>query len=136
PYHAADHLAAHPDRPAVSYYGRLPCVRYCLCAHRRRPPPRDTGAISLYLPACVSRFRRRQRFGARLHYADRDHRPGQPAHSPAEPDARRGLGEDDMAANAPNPVMHRRSIVGEIFFWLALVIAFVFFMFPLYWMLV
>jgi multiple sugar transport system permease protein len=30
----------------------------------------------------------------------------------------------------------RRSIVGEILFWLALTIAFVFFLFPLYWMLV
>src|SRR5262245_32514154 len=41
-----------------------------------------------------------------------------------------------MATNAPTPITNRRSIVGEIFFWLALAIAFFFFMFPLYWMLV
>jgi multiple sugar transport system permease protein len=35
----------------------------------------------------------------------------------------------------PRP-LGNRSIIGEVFFWLALAIVFIFFMFPLYWMLV
>ncbi len=41
-----------------------------------------------------------------------------------------------MATVAPVPITRRRSIIGEVLFWLALAIAFIFFMFPLYWMLV
>jgi multiple sugar transport system permease protein len=41
-----------------------------------------------------------------------------------------------MTTSVSAPVAHRRSLVGELFFWLALVVAFAFFMFPLYWMLV
>jgi multiple sugar transport system permease protein len=41
-----------------------------------------------------------------------------------------------MAIVAPSPITRRRSLFGEVLFWLALAIAFVFFMFPLYWLLV
>ena len=41
-----------------------------------------------------------------------------------------------MATIAPVPITRRRSIVGEVLFWLALAVAFIFFMFPLYWLLV
>jgi len=41
-----------------------------------------------------------------------------------------------MATIDPVPITRRRSTVGEVLFWLALVIAFIFFMFPLYWLLV
>ena len=41
-----------------------------------------------------------------------------------------------MATIAPRPITRRGSIVGEVLFWLALAIAFVFFMFPLFWLLV
>jgi multiple sugar transport system permease protein len=39
-------------------------------------------------------------------------------------------------ANNPKSGRRRRSIPGEVLFWLALGVAFIFFMFPLYWMLV
>src|SRR5690349_18217969 len=41
-----------------------------------------------------------------------------------------------MATIAPRPLTRRRSIVGEVLFWLALAIAFIFFMFPLFWLLI
>ena len=41
-----------------------------------------------------------------------------------------------MATIAPRPIVQRRSIAGRVLFWLALAIAFIFFMFPLYWLLV
>jgi multiple sugar transport system permease protein len=41
-----------------------------------------------------------------------------------------------MATSAPTRPAREGSIVGEILFWLALAVAFIFFMFPLYWMLV
>jgi multiple sugar transport system permease protein len=41
-----------------------------------------------------------------------------------------------MATIAPVPITRRGSIVGRVLFWLALAIAFVFCMFPLYWLLV
>src|SRR5215472_11078645 len=41
-----------------------------------------------------------------------------------------------MATIAPRPLTQRRSIAGRVVFWLALTVAFVFFMFPLYWLLV
>jgi multiple sugar transport system permease protein len=41
-----------------------------------------------------------------------------------------------MATIAPVPITRRRSIIGEVLFWLALAVAFIFFMFPLYWLLV
>ena len=41
-----------------------------------------------------------------------------------------------MAIIAPVPITRRRSMIGEVLFWLALVVAFIFFMFPLYWLLV
>jgi len=41
-----------------------------------------------------------------------------------------------MAVVAPTPIARRRSLIGEVLFWLALAVAFVFFMFPLYWLLV
>ncbi len=40
-----------------------------------------------------------------------------------------------MAITA-SPRTRERSVVGEILFWAALIVAFIFFMFPLYWMLV
>src|SRR5215216_4460046 len=44
--------------------------------------------------------------------------------------------ETIMATIAPVPITRRRSIAGEVLFWLALAVAFIFFMFPLYWLLV
>jgi multiple sugar transport system permease protein len=41
-----------------------------------------------------------------------------------------------MAIVAPTPITRRRSPIGEVLFWLALAVAFLFFMFPLYWLLV
>ena len=41
-----------------------------------------------------------------------------------------------MATIAPRPITRGRSIVGEVLFWLALAVAFIFFMFPLFWLLV
>jgi len=41
-----------------------------------------------------------------------------------------------MAIVAPTPITRRRSLLGEVLFWLALAVAFIFFMFPLYWLLV
>jgi multiple sugar transport system permease protein len=41
-----------------------------------------------------------------------------------------------MAAVTPTPITRRRSLAGEVLFWLALAVAFVFFMFPLYWLIV
>jgi multiple sugar transport system permease protein len=41
-----------------------------------------------------------------------------------------------MATIAPTPITQRRSIAGRMLFWLALAVAFVFFMFPLYWLIV
>jgi len=41
-----------------------------------------------------------------------------------------------MATIAPKPLTQRRSIAGGVLFWLGLTIAFVFFMFPLYWLIV
>jgi multiple sugar transport system permease protein len=41
-----------------------------------------------------------------------------------------------MATRAPVPLTRRRSLIGEVLFWLALAVAFLFFMFPLYWLLV
>jgi multiple sugar transport system permease protein len=41
-----------------------------------------------------------------------------------------------MAIIAPTPITRRRSLIGEVLFWLALAVAFIFFMFPLYWLLV
>ena len=40
-----------------------------------------------------------------------------------------------MATIAPVPITRRHSIIGEVFFWIALAVAFIFFMFPLYWLL-
>src|SRR5215212_11254794 len=41
-----------------------------------------------------------------------------------------------MATIAPVPLTRRRSLIGEVLFWLALAVAFLFFMFPLYWLLI
>ena len=41
-----------------------------------------------------------------------------------------------MATIAPRPITRGRSVVGEVLFWLALAVAFIFFMFPLFWLLV
>jgi multiple sugar transport system permease protein len=41
-----------------------------------------------------------------------------------------------MATMAPTPLTQRRSLAGRVLFWLGLGVAFVFFMFPLYWLIV
>ena len=41
-----------------------------------------------------------------------------------------------MTTIAPVPLTRRHSIIGQVLFWLALAIAFLFFMFPLYWLIV
>ena len=41
-----------------------------------------------------------------------------------------------MATIAPAPLTQRRSLAGRVLFWVGLSVAFVFFMFPLYWLIV
>src|SRR5262249_25450803 len=96
----------------------------------------------------------RQRLGARLYHADRDHCPGEPVDPGAQRvEGRESLEEQTMATTeasiqearesrpqaAPVARGEQRGIlrwVGEVLYWLAVGGAFVFFLFPLSWMLI